>query len=629
MKPGQGHALFTAECAHSFHFNCIASSVKHGNHLCPICRRQWKEVPFQAPIVISPYQSNGRGHVSPLDNVNIALQPHLSDPQPISEPLRYDDDDPLLPSSPVASSPHRCVATIGTFPEFPAIPASMSTDGFTTLVSLHAPPTLDHRAPIDLVAVLDVSGSMAGTKLVLLKRAVRFVTHHLSPSDRLAVIAFSSSARRVLSLRRMTDEGRDCAILAVNSLQSGGGTNIVEGLRKGIRILHERRERNPVSSILLLSDGKDTYTTDNHGNRRNLQQQSSNSKQLIEYLNLLPPSPHCGDGSSNRGCTPIPIHTFGFGTDHDAPAMHALSDATGGTFSFIEAEAAIQDAFARCIGGLLSVVAQELQLTLSSAFAGVSICKIPAGNYSSGVSERGRRGIINVGDLYADESKDFLVHLLVPIFLPDSEQDAITPLFTVQCSYRDPTSQEMIHVDGETVKIRRPEALTTEDQTVCIEVDRQRNRLLVAEAIAEAQVLAEKGSLEDAQLVLANRRAMLLASASSQAGDTLCSWLEAELKEIRERMASREMYEVSGRSYVLSGLSSHSWQRATTRGDSTVVISPTAGRENGLLSQSGPVGYETPSMTNMVTRSQTLFFSAPEPVHLLRRSGSLALPRGV
>ena len=51
MKPGHGHALFTAECSHTFHFSCIASNVSYGNLVCPVCRATWKEVPCQALLV--------------------------------------------------------------------------------------------------------------------------------------------------------------------------------------------------------------------------------------------------------------------------------------------------------------------------------------------------------------------------------------------------------------------------------------------------------------------------------------------------------------------------------------------------------------------------------------------------
>ncbi|KAL6198573.1 hypothetical protein ACLB2K_028362 [Fragaria x ananassa] len=86
----------------------------------------------------------------------------------------------------------------------------------------------------------------------------------------------------------------------------------------------------------------------------------------------------------------IPVHTFGFGNDHDASIMHAISDASGGTFSYTESVGMIQDSFALCIGGLLSVVAQELRLTVRSASSGVKIESIPSGRHVSQISDEGR-----------------------------------------------------------------------------------------------------------------------------------------------------------------------------------------------------------------------------------------------
>jgi hypothetical protein len=92
------------------------------------------------------------------------------------------------------------------------------------------------RAPLDLVTVLDVSGSMAGTKLVLLKRAMGFVIRNLTPVDRLSVVVFSSTAKRLFPLRRMVQDGRQSALRAIEALVSTGGTNIAEGLRKGAKV---------------------------------------------------------------------------------------------------------------------------------------------------------------------------------------------------------------------------------------------------------------------------------------------------------------------------------------------------------------------------------------------------------
>ena len=48
QRPGAGQALFTAECGHTFHFPCIASSVAHGNKACPLCRQKWNYLPSLA-----------------------------------------------------------------------------------------------------------------------------------------------------------------------------------------------------------------------------------------------------------------------------------------------------------------------------------------------------------------------------------------------------------------------------------------------------------------------------------------------------------------------------------------------------------------------------------------------------
>ncbi|KAB5544136.1 hypothetical protein DKX38_012248 [Salix brachista] len=617
MKQGGGHAIFTAECSHSFHFHCISSNVKHGNQLCPVCRAKWKEIPFQAPTLdpqpgrapvgwpqtdammtvvrrLPPPPRRDRRHVVPL------LQ--------VPEPSVFNDDESLdlQPAFAERSSGNKTVE-IKTYPEMSAASHFNSYDNFTVLVHLKAAATVARenprgnlaslpqlsqtpRAPVDLVTVLDISGSMAGTKLALLKRAMGFVIQNLGSNDRLSVIAFSSTARRLFSLRRMSDAGRQHALQAVNSLVANGGTNIAEGLRKGAKVMEERREKNPVASIILLSDGQDTYTVSG----------SSGNPPQPNYQLLLPLSIHGGDNAGFQ----IPVHAFGLGADHDASSMHSISEISGGTFSFIETEAVIQDAFAQCIGGLLSVVVQELQVGLECMHPSIRLGSLKAGSYPSRVMADTRSGFIDVGDLYADEERDFLVSINVPA---ESSMNQ-TSLLKVRCAYRDPLTKEMATLESEEVKLERPEI--SGEVVVSIEVDRQRNRLQAAEAMSQARTTAERGDLAGAASILENCRRLLSETVSARSHDRLCIALDAELKEMQERMASRHVYEASGRAYILSGLSSHSWQRATARGDST---------DGSSLVQS----YQTPSMTEMLTRSQATLLGSPSAQRLVQPLWSL------
>jgi Mg-chelatase subunit ChlD len=581
MKPGRGQALFTAECSHEFHFQCISRNVRHGNYICPICRSNWKEIPLHHTISSLHFKqpkATARGHhtddlmtiIRRVDSLHI--QPCRN---PSTEPGLFNDDDAIELNIPTTTkgqqfSSEQKSIEIKTYTEFCSLHQSASQNDFSILVHVRAPHASSNpRAPVDLVTVLDISGSMAGTKLALLKRAMGFVIENLGPLDRLSVIAFSSTARRLFQLRRMSDSGRRMALAAVNSLTAGGGTNIVEGLKMGGKVIEDRKYKNPVSSIILLSDGQDTY---------NVSSNTVGAK--IDYKSLLP-------------SRYLPVHAFGFGGDHDAAALHSIAEASGGTFSFIEDEAVIQDAFAQCIGGLLSVVVQKMWVSLECVHPDVSLSSVKSGSYANLLSSDGQSGSIEVGDLYADEERDFLISVKVPC---TSCEELV--LVQIGGSYKDPVNKETLNLEHKRVSIQRP--CNTVLENVSIEVDRVRNRVRAAEAMALARAAAEKGTLSEAVATLDEERQRLANSVSGQIRDRLCLSLDAELKEMQDRMASRKRYEMSGRAYILSGLSSHSWQRATARGDST---------DGDSLVWS----YQTPSMADMLHRSQTMALGPLRP----------------
>ncbi|CAK8536220.1 unnamed protein product [Lathyrus sativus] len=609
MKPGQGQAIFTAECSHSFHFQCITSNVRHGNQVCPVCRAKWKEVPFQnnasnvSHDASQPRGDTWSGILRRLSSARPNGTVRQSLPrQNITEPAIFDDDDEILDQQTsvthhVNDVDHSIENTmeITTYPEVSAVSKSDTHDNFTVLVHLKAPPHLHKHnsdrsnvessvetspAPVDLVTVLDISGSMTGSKIALLKQAMSFVIQNLSSSDRLSIVVFASTARRIFPLRRMNDAGRQQALRVVNTLAPTGGTDIAAGLEKGVKVFVDRRWKNPVCGIMLLTDGQDTHNI------------CLPTRSGEGYQSLVPNSIHRNNGEGLN----IPVHAFGFGVDHDATLMHSISEISGGTFSFIEAEEVIQDAFAQCIGGLLSVVVQDLHVEVRCAQSGLQLNSVKAGSYQSTLTNNARMASIKVGDLYAEEERDFLVTLNIPV---EESSDEMS-LLTVTCLYSNPiTKVEGLDATSE-VKIQRPNE--ARDPVVSIEVDRQRNRLNAAEAMAEARVKAECGDLATAISVLETCHKELSETLSAQAGDPLCVSLSAELKEMQERMANQHVYEHSGRAYVLSGMSCHLGQRATARGDST--------------------DYQTSVMADMVTRSQTFLVGTPQSENILRPTKS-------
>ncbi|KAL6653065.1 hypothetical protein ACP70R_011990 [Stipagrostis hirtigluma subsp. patula] len=406
----RGQAAFVAECSHTFHHRCISGSVAHGHRHCPLCKAAWRDVPALDP---APATAPSRGVV--------AEEP----------PPAYADDDPL-PEDGGVDAQRAGAANVGsmvlrTHCEFPALVRDESREGFAVVVHARAPEAATAaaaaRAPLDLVTVLDVSGSMQGGKLALLKQAMGFVVDNLGPADRLSVVSFSDDAHRVIRLARMTDDGKASAKRAVESLSAGGLTNITSGLRVASQVLAGRHHRNAVTSVILLSDGQDTCGNGRGG----------------RYGDLLPPSFTAAAGDR----PPPPIHTFGFGNNHDAAAMHAIAEATAGTFSFIENQEVIQDSFAQCIGGLLSVAVQDARVAVTCAHPAVRVRQVKSGRYRSLVSEDGRAASVDLGELYAGEERRFLMIL----YVPEAEAtEETTKLIKLRCTYRDPATGQAADV---------------------------------------------------------------------------------------------------------------------------------------------------------------------------------------
>lgn len=127
------------------------------------------------------------------------------------------------------------------------------------MVKLTAPHTdKGNTAPLDIVFVQDISGSMRGTKLEHMKHAMtKFIIEKLGiRGDRLAIITFESKAHKVFDLSSMLPDQVKKAVAVVEGLKAGGDTNIKAGLEAGLDVLKTRRgHSHNASCIFLMSDG--------------------------------------------------------------------------------------------------------------------------------------------------------------------------------------------------------------------------------------------------------------------------------------------------------------------------------------------------------------------------------------
>jgi len=126
--------------------------------------------------------------------------------------------------------------------------------GFFTLM-LFPPEDLKSlkRAPMEMVFVLDCSGSMSGRPIEQAKNAARRALRSLRPGDTFQVIRFSNNASQLGPAPiQATPENVEKALAYVDSLSGSGGTMMIEGIKAALDFPHDQARLRVVA---FLTDG--------------------------------------------------------------------------------------------------------------------------------------------------------------------------------------------------------------------------------------------------------------------------------------------------------------------------------------------------------------------------------------
>jgi Ca-activated chloride channel family protein len=86
------------------------------------------------------------------------------------------------------------------------------------------------RAPLAVVLVVDVSGSMHGEPLAHVIKACEILGDLLGERDQLAIVTFASDAQVRCGLTRVDAAGKTQLRRAVTAVTAGGNTNLHGGL---------------------------------------------------------------------------------------------------------------------------------------------------------------------------------------------------------------------------------------------------------------------------------------------------------------------------------------------------------------------------------------------------------------
>lgn len=118
----------------------------------------------------------------------------------------------------------------------------------------------DGGRPVSTVFVVDVSGSMEGTRIASVREAMLSAREFIKPETRVGVVEFNDTAYKKLDVAEfdLNQQGRYAAI--AEDLSPGGGTAMYDGIVLGLQMLEDQRAVEPELKTLLvvLTDGETT-----------------------------------------------------------------------------------------------------------------------------------------------------------------------------------------------------------------------------------------------------------------------------------------------------------------------------------------------------------------------------------
>lgn len=115
-------------------------------------------------------------------------------------------------------------------------------------------PQVDARLPLNLVFLIDTSGSMnSANKLPLLQQSFRLMLGQLRPRDEVSIVTYAGSAGQVLAPTPASD--RAAILAALSNLGAGGGTAGQAGLQQAYATAAQMTQEGEVSRVILATDG--------------------------------------------------------------------------------------------------------------------------------------------------------------------------------------------------------------------------------------------------------------------------------------------------------------------------------------------------------------------------------------
>jgi Ca-activated chloride channel homolog len=271
--------------------------------------------------------------------------------------------------------------------------------------------TDNKRAGVNLAIVLDKSGSMQGEKIKRAREAAIDAINLLSADDIVSIITYDSTVNVLVPSTKLTD--KKAVIAAITGIQPGGNTALFAGVSKGAAEVRKFLDRERVNRVILLSDG---------------------------LANVGPSSPgELGSLGKSLMKENISVSTLGLGLGYNEDLMVQLAGASGGNHLFIEDASELADIFRSEFDDVLSVVAQEVDVSISIP-QGIRPVRV----LGNAADINGQQIVTRLAQIYSEQDK----YVVVEVELAPTDTGRSLELATVSVTYANMKTHESDKLSG-------------------------------------------------------------------------------------------------------------------------------------------------------------------------------------
>ena len=162
------------------------------------------------------------------------------------------------------------------------------------------------KKPVDLIVVMDISGSMEGNKITTARSSLMQFVQKLDDRDQLRIDLFSSDVSTFTPLSPIGAK-RQQVLDSVSGIFEQGNTSLYDAALRAYQELQVEGNPKHIRAIVILSDGQDTAS-------------AATLQQVIDEITA----------SESEGGNAIKVFTIAFGEDADKTILEAIANPSGG-----------------------------------------------------------------------------------------------------------------------------------------------------------------------------------------------------------------------------------------------------------------------------------------------------------